>query len=203
MVHLVGLKGGRAASFNMIPSSTRATKAIGKVLPALDGKLSGMSFRVPAVDVSVVVLIVRTKKKASYEDILGYVVLELGTGSGSLTTSLARAVLPSGHVYTFDFHEQRGALAREDFNGLGSFITVSIRNIQGEGFPDEFCRVAHLMFLDLPSFYPLQQKNLKHDGALCSFSPCIEQTQCSCETFSCRTASRVFPVLDFLPELFL
>ncbi|KAG6573112.1 Glyceraldehyde-3-phosphate dehydrogenase, cytosolic, partial [Cucurbita argyrosperma subsp. sororia] len=62
-------RGGRAASFNIIPSSTGAAKAVGKVLPALNGKLTGMSFRVPTVDVSVVDLTVRLEKKASYEDI--------------------------------------------------------------------------------------------------------------------------------------
>uniref|UniRef100_A0A2P2KYZ4 glyceraldehyde-3-phosphate dehydrogenase (phosphorylating) n=1 Tax=Rhizophora mucronata TaxID=61149 RepID=A0A2P2KYZ4_RHIMU len=62
-------RGGRAASFNIIPSSTGAAKAVGKVLPALNGKLTGMSFRVPTVDVSVVDLTVRTEKEASYEDI--------------------------------------------------------------------------------------------------------------------------------------
>ncbi|CAH9108480.1 unnamed protein product [Cuscuta europaea] len=62
-------RGGRAASFNIIPSSTGAAKAVGKVLPALNGKLTGMSFRVPTVDVSVVDLTVRTEKKVSYEDI--------------------------------------------------------------------------------------------------------------------------------------
>ncbi|KAK6280432.1 PREDICTED: glyceraldehyde-3-phosphate dehydrogenase 2, cytosolic [Theobroma cacao] len=62
-------RGGRAASFNIIPSSTGAAKAVGKVLPALNGKLTGMAFRVPTVDVSVVDLTVRLEKPASYEDI--------------------------------------------------------------------------------------------------------------------------------------
>ncbi|GJW64272.1 glyceraldehyde-3-phosphate dehydrogenase, cytosolic [Tanacetum coccineum] len=62
-------KGGRATSFNIIPSSTRAAKAVGKVLPSLNGKLTGMSFRVPTVDVSVVDLTVRLEKKATYEQI--------------------------------------------------------------------------------------------------------------------------------------
>nr|ACJ83968.1 unknown [Medicago truncatula]AFK33402.1 unknown [Medicago truncatula] len=62
-------RGGRAASFNIIPSSTGAAKAVGKVLPVLNGKLTGMSFRVPTVDVSVVDLTVRLEKKATYEEI--------------------------------------------------------------------------------------------------------------------------------------
>ncbi|CAI0456818.1 unnamed protein product [Linum tenue] len=62
-------RGGRAASFNIIPSSTGAAKAVGKVLPALNGKLTGMAFRVPTVDVSVVDLTVRLEKKATYDDI--------------------------------------------------------------------------------------------------------------------------------------
>ncbi|XP_043705889.1 ABC transporter C family member 3-like [Telopea speciosissima] len=60
---------GRAASFNIIPSSTGAAKAVGKVLPQLNGKLTGMAFRVPIVDVSVVDLTVRLEKGASYEKI--------------------------------------------------------------------------------------------------------------------------------------
>ncbi|PQP92947.1 glyceraldehyde-3-phosphate dehydrogenase cytosolic [Prunus yedoensis var. nudiflora] len=62
-------RGGRAASFNIIPSSTGAAKAVGKVLPQLNGKLTGMAFRVPTVDVSVVDLTVRIEKKATYEQI--------------------------------------------------------------------------------------------------------------------------------------
>jgi len=62
-------RGGRAASANIIPSSTGAAKAVGLVIPELKGKLTGMSFRVPTVNVSVVDLTVRLKKGASYADI--------------------------------------------------------------------------------------------------------------------------------------
>ena len=62
-------RGGRAASYNIIPSSTGAAKAVGKVIPSLNGKLTGMSFRVPTIDVSVVDLTVNLEKPASYEEI--------------------------------------------------------------------------------------------------------------------------------------
>ncbi|GLJ18133.1 hypothetical protein SUGI_0320370 [Cryptomeria japonica] len=62
-------RGGRGAGFNIIPSSTGAAKAVGKVLPALNGKLTGMSFRVPTPDVSVVDLTVRLEKPATYGEI--------------------------------------------------------------------------------------------------------------------------------------
>ena len=62
-------RGGRAALHNIIPSSTGAAKAVGKVIPSLNGKLTGMSFRVPTMDVSVVDLTVNIKKGASYEEI--------------------------------------------------------------------------------------------------------------------------------------
>ena len=62
-------RGGRAASGNIIPSSTGAAKAVGKVIPELNGKLTGMSMRVPTLDVSVVDLTVNLAKPTSYEEI--------------------------------------------------------------------------------------------------------------------------------------
>ena len=62
-------RGGRAASGNIIPSSTGAAKAVGKVIPSLNGKLTGMSFRVPTLDVSVVDVTFRLAKEASYDEI--------------------------------------------------------------------------------------------------------------------------------------
>ena len=62
-------RGGRAASGNIIPSSTGAAKAVGKVIPELNGKLTGMSMRVPTLDVSVVDLTVNLEKPATYAEI--------------------------------------------------------------------------------------------------------------------------------------
>lgn len=63
-------RGGRAALLNIIPAATGAAKAVGKVIPELNGKLTGMSMRVPTADVSVVDLTVKVAKETSYEEIM-------------------------------------------------------------------------------------------------------------------------------------
>ncbi|MBT7384104.1 MAG: type I glyceraldehyde-3-phosphate dehydrogenase, partial [Cryomorphaceae bacterium] len=62
-------RGGRSSLLNIIPSSTGAAKAVTKVIPSLEGKLTGMAFRIPTANVSVVDLTVRLKKETSYNEI--------------------------------------------------------------------------------------------------------------------------------------
>ncbi|KAL1692598.1 glyceraldehyde-3-phosphate dehydrogenase [Schizophyllum commune] len=66
-------RGGRSVNNNIIPSSTGAAKAVGKVIPSLNGRLTGLAFRVPTLDVSVVDLVVRLEKEASYDEIVATV----------------------------------------------------------------------------------------------------------------------------------
>jgi glyceraldehyde 3-phosphate dehydrogenase len=75
-------RGGRSAIHNIIPSSTGAAKAVGKVIPALNGKLTGMAFRVPTMDVSVVDLTVKLEKPATYEEICA--AMKAASESGSM-----------------------------------------------------------------------------------------------------------------------
>lgn len=116
----------------------------------------------------------------------GSVVIESGTGSGSLSHALIRAVKPNGHLYTFDFHETRAETAREEFrdHGLANYVTVGHRDVCEMGFGNDLNNKADSVFLDLPHPWlaiPHALKALKETGGrLCSFSPCIEQVQKSC-----------------------
>jgi tRNA (adenine57-N1/adenine58-N1)-methyltransferase catalytic subunit len=112
----------------------------------------------------------------------GSIVLESGTGSGSLTHALARGVAPSGRVHTFDFHDQRVAEAAKEFaqHGLSAVVEIAHRDIEQHGFPEELHGRADAVFLDLPrpwEVVPSAAACLRPDGVFCGFSPCIEQVQ--------------------------
>ena len=114
----------------------------------------------------------------------GSIVVESGTGSGSMSHAIMRTIAPTGHLYTFEFHEQRAKIAKEEFvrHGFGNIVTVAHKNVLLNGFG--LSNVADAVFLDLPS--PWQAIAASKDalktsgGHICSFSPCIEQVQQTC-----------------------
>ncbi|PNW83409.1 hypothetical protein CHLRE_05g244236v5 [Chlamydomonas reinhardtii] len=119
----------------------------------------------------------------------GSVVLESGTGSGSLTHSLVRAVAPTGHVHTFEFHAGRVEDAAAEFqqHGLTQLVTVKQRDIMENGFPDTLHGQADAVFLDLPGPWKVVASAaacLRPNGRFCGFSPCIEQVQRTSEALS-------------------
>lgn len=98
-------RGGRAAAINIIPSSTGAAKAVGEVLPATKGKLTGMSFRVPTADVSVVDLTFRATRDTSIEEIDGL----LKKAAGSYLKGIL-GVTEEELVSTDFIHDQRSSI---------------------------------------------------------------------------------------------
>jgi len=147
----------------------------------------------------------------------GSVVVESGTGSGSLSSSIARAIAPHGHLHTFEFNQMRVEKAKSDFQltGVDSVCTVTQRNVLSAGFSTEetpLDGVADAVFLDLPSPWDAVEhaaKVLKKGGRLCNFSPCIEQVQRASEmlrqksfvdvrTFECLT--KTYDVKRNIPE---
>ncbi|XP_063380873.1 tRNA (adenine(58)-N(1))-methyltransferase catalytic subunit TRMT61A isoform X1 [Cydia fagiglandana] len=116
----------------------------------------------------------------------GCIVIEAGTGSGSLTHALIRRVRPHGHVHTFDFHEHRAKIARDEFeaHGIAEYVTAKHRDVLQQGFGEELNGTADAVFLDLPAPWlgvPHAVAAMKENGGrFCSFSPCIEQVQRTC-----------------------
>ena len=118
-------RGGRGACFNIIPSSTGAAKAVGAVIPSVKGKLTGMAFRVPTVDVSVVDLTVRLEKPASYDEIKA--AMKAAATSGPLAGILGytdEEVVSSdfiGDVRSSIFDAKAGIALSKDFVKLVSW----------------------------------------------------------------------------------
>lgn len=111
-------RGGRSALINIIPSSTGAAKAVGKVIPKLDGKLTGMAFRVPTADVSVVDLTVRTEKAASYDEIkAAFKKASEGSYKGIISYTEEMVVSQDfvSNAYTCNFDANAGIALNDNF----------------------------------------------------------------------------------------
>jgi glyceraldehyde 3-phosphate dehydrogenase len=117
-------RGGRGACFNIIPSSTGAAKAVGKVIPSLNGVLTGMSFRVPTADVSVVDLTARLGKPADYETICATIkAASEGELAGILAYTEDQVVSSDfiGDSHSSIFDKKAGIALADDFVKLVSW----------------------------------------------------------------------------------
>ena len=122
-------RGGRGASQNIIPSSTGAAKAVGKVIPELSGKLTGMAFRVPTADVSVVDLTVTLKKGAKYSEICECLKDASETSMKGVLAYTADEVVSSdflGNPHTSIFDEKAGIALTDNFVKLVSWYDNEI-----------------------------------------------------------------------------
>ncbi|XP_046989259.1 tRNA (adenine(58)-N(1))-methyltransferase catalytic subunit TRMT61A-like [Schistocerca americana] len=120
----------------------------------------------------------------------GSIVIEAGTGSGSLSHALIRTIKPSGHLFTYDFHAARVDVVREEFkeHGLSEYVSVEHRDVCEDGFGAAVTNRADAVFLDLPKPWdavPYAVAAFKQiGGRFVSFSPCIEQVQNTCKALS-------------------
>jgi len=117
-------RGGRAGCYNIIPSSTGAAKAVGKVIPELNGKLTGMSFRVPVANVSVVDLTCRLEKPASYDTVCS-VIKEASEGKMNGILDFTDEDIVSsdfiGDTHSSIFDKKAGIALTDDFVKLVSW----------------------------------------------------------------------------------
>ena len=117
-------RGGRAACYNIIPSSTGAAKAVGKVIPELNGKLTGMSFRVPTVNVSVVDLTCRLDRGAPYSEICAKIKDASENEMKGILGYTSTDVVSSDFIsspYSSVFDEKAGIAMSDDFVKLVSW----------------------------------------------------------------------------------
>ncbi|XP_054154127.1 tRNA (adenine(58)-N(1))-methyltransferase catalytic subunit TRMT61A-like [Oppia nitens] len=114
----------------------------------------------------------------------GSVVCEAGTGSGSLSHAIGRTIAPNGQLITYDFHEERASLARNEFadHGLSDIICAEHRDVCTDGFG--FNNHFDALFLDLPhpweAIKAAKEALKTNGGRICCFSPCMEQVGKTC-----------------------
>ncbi|KAJ1982187.1 tRNA (adenine-N(1)-)-methyltransferase catalytic subunit trm61 [Dimargaris xerosporica] len=140
---------------------------------------------------------------SAYLDLVpGRRVLECGTGSGSFSHSIARSIAPNGHLYSFEYHEKRYQVAKAEFeqHGIADLITLQHRDVLKDGFA--LSNAVQAVFLDLPAPWDAiasakEAFARREVGRLCSFSPCIEQVQRTCQALADHgfTDIRMFEVL--------
>eukprot|EP00941_MAST-03F_sp_MAST-3F-sp1_P002762 g2762.t1 len=132
----------------------------------------------------------------------GMVCVESGTGSGSLSHHFARCVMPTGHLHTFEFNETRVHAAKSEFSANKiDCVTVRHRDVCAEGFSP--VENADAVFLDLPAPWlavPHAAKILKSEGAICCFSPCIEQVMRTCNALRENGFNRIKKKKDLTKE---
>ena len=122
-------RGGRAASANIIPSSTGAAKAVGKVIPELNGKLTGMAFRVPTIDVSVVDLTCNLERPTTYEEICAAMKKAAEGELKGIVEYVDEDVVSSdflGNTHTSIFDEKAGIALTDKFVKLVSWYDNEI-----------------------------------------------------------------------------
>ena len=145
-VSLKDWRGGRAASGNIIPSSTGAAKAVGKVIPSLNGKLTGMSMRVPTLDVSVVDLTVNLSKPATYDEICAAMKKTSENELKGILDYTDEAVVSSdflGNTHTSIFDAKAGIALTDTFVKVVSWYDNEI------GYSDKIlCLIEHMYSVD-------------------------------------------------------
>ncbi|KAG0301704.1 tRNA (adenine-N(1)-)-methyltransferase catalytic subunit trm61 [Dissophora globulifera] len=110
----------------------------------------------------------------------GMSMIESGTGSGSFSHSIVRTLGPTGHLYSFEYHQERVNAAKKEFeeHGMSDMVTLQCRDVCKDGF--DMTNMVDAVFLDLPAPWEAvasAKRAFKQDkiGKICTFSPCIEQ----------------------------
>uniref|UniRef100_A0A3B5L5S0 tRNA (adenine(58)-N(1))-methyltransferase n=1 Tax=Xiphophorus couchianus TaxID=32473 RepID=A0A3B5L5S0_9TELE len=144
----------------------------------------------PAASAAHMFLLLKVGTYVSDSSGLWVQLVALCTGSGSLSHAILRTIAPTGHLHTVEFHQQRAEKVVEEFKEhcVDHLVTIRNQDVCKDGFG--VTGVADAVFLDIPSPWEAvghaKAAMKKHGGRLCSFSPCIEQVQRTCQALTER-----------------